>query len=58
LCSYDYETQTFHRETVVRMPTKVLDRMDRVNKFRFSMSNRPLPSSEHVHPSSIRYIPT
>jgi hypothetical protein len=39
LCSYDYKTQTFHRETVVRMPTKVLDRMDRVNKFRFSMSN-------------------
>lgn len=42
LCSYDYKTQTFHRETVVRMPTKVLDRMDRVEKFRFSMASMPL----------------
>ncbi|KAI1368395.1 hypothetical protein F5Y08DRAFT_355072 [Xylaria arbuscula] len=42
LCSYDYSTQTFHRETVVRMPTKVLDRMDRVDRFRFSMANMPL----------------
>jgi hypothetical protein len=56
LCSYNYETQTFHRETVVRMPTKVLDRMDRVNKFRFSMANRPLPSSEDIHPSSVHYV--
>jgi hypothetical protein len=46
LCSYDYRTQTFHRETVVRMPTKVLDRMDRVNKFRFSMTNMPLISKQ------------
>jgi hypothetical protein len=42
LCSYNHESQTFHRETVVRMPTKVLDRMDRVNKFRFSMASMPL----------------
>jgi hypothetical protein len=42
LCSYDYMTQTFHRETVVRMPTKVLDRMDRIDKFRFSMNHMPL----------------
>ncbi|KAI0512604.1 hypothetical protein F5B22DRAFT_637654 [Xylaria bambusicola] len=42
LCSYDYSTQTFHRETVIRMPTKVLDRMDRVDKFRFSMTSMPL----------------
>ena len=42
LCSYDYTTQTFHRETVIRMPTKVLDRMDRVDRFRFSMANMPL----------------
>lgn len=50
LCSYDYKTQTFHRETVVRMPTKVLDRMDRVNKFRFSMSNMPVISVADVRP--------
>lgn len=49
LCSYDYKTQTFHRETVVRMPTKVLDRMDRVNKFRFSMSNMRVVSHAEVH---------
>lgn len=42
LCSYDYRTQTFHRETVIRMPTKVLDRMDRVDKFPFSMVGRRL----------------
>ncbi|KAF3763154.1 hypothetical protein M406DRAFT_73783 [Cryphonectria parasitica EP155] len=42
LCSYNHGTQTFHRETVVRMPTKVLDRMDRVDRFRFSMENQPL----------------
>ncbi|KAI0448822.1 hypothetical protein F5B21DRAFT_518642 [Xylaria acuta] len=46
LCSYDYTTQTFHRETVIRMPTKVLDRIDRVDKFRFSMANMPLRASE------------
>ncbi|KAJ2998825.1 hypothetical protein NUW58_g209 [Xylaria curta] len=45
LCSYDYNTQSFHRETVIRMPTKVLDRMDRVDKFRFSIANRPLGTS-------------
>ncbi|KAH7401165.1 hypothetical protein DE146DRAFT_782230 [Phaeosphaeria sp. MPI-PUGE-AT-0046c] len=52
LCSYDYKTQTFHRETVVRMPTKVLDRMDRVNKFRFSMNNMPVISVAGVNSST------
>ncbi|CAN8099553.1 unnamed protein product [Discula destructiva] len=42
LCSYNHKTQTFHRETVVRMPTKVLDRMDRVDRFRFSLESQPL----------------
>jgi len=42
LCSYDYRTQTFHRETVIRMPTKVLDRMDRVDRFLFSIAARRL----------------
>ncbi|KAI0115586.1 hypothetical protein GGR51DRAFT_503488 [Nemania sp. FL0031] len=55
LCSYDYNMQTFHRETVIRMPTKVLDRMDRVDKFRFSMANMPLRSrrNKSSHTSSI-----
>jgi hypothetical protein len=42
LCPYDYKTQTFHRETVSRLPTKVLDRMDQVERFRFPMDSRPL----------------
>jgi hypothetical protein len=42
LCSYDYKMQTFHRESVLRMSTKVLDKMDRIEKFRFSMESMPL----------------
>lgn len=44
LCSYNHWTQTFHQETIVRMPTKVLDRMDRVDKSRFSLKSL----SDHV----------
>ncbi|KAK0712119.1 hypothetical protein B0H67DRAFT_493156, partial [Lasiosphaeris hirsuta] len=36
-CSYDYTTQTFYRETVVRMETTVLDRMGRVPRFRIGI---------------------
>lgn len=46
LCSYDYKTQTFHRETVIRMMTKVLDRMERVERFRFSMAPMSLPTRQ------------
>ncbi len=56
LCSYDYKTQTFHRETAIRMSTKVLDRMDRVDKFRFSMANMPLPASENVGFPASTYV--
>jgi hypothetical protein len=42
LCSYNYRTQTFHRETVLRMQTEVLDRMARIPRFRFSMESQPL----------------
>jgi hypothetical protein len=38
LCSYDWKTQTYVRETVVRMKTMVLERMFRVDRFRFSLS--------------------
>ncbi|KAI1813821.1 hypothetical protein GGS20DRAFT_453363 [Poronia punctata] len=47
LCSYDYRTQTFHRETVMRMTTMVLNRMERIDKFRFSMANMPLRSRKN-----------
>ncbi|KAK0719313.1 hypothetical protein B0H67DRAFT_150126 [Lasiosphaeris hirsuta] len=39
-CSYDFTRQTFYRETVLRMPTTSLNRMDRVSRLRFGM-NRP-----------------
>jgi hypothetical protein len=42
LCSYNYRSQTFHRETILRMKTLVLDRMQRVDKFRFAMDGLPL----------------
>lgn len=37
LCSYDWRRQTFTRETVLRMKTLVLDRMFRIDRFRFAL---------------------
>jgi hypothetical protein len=37
-CSYDWTTGTLYRETVLRMPTTVLNRMDRVNKLKFGLT--------------------
>lgn len=37
LCSYDWRTQAFCREVVLRMKTVVLNRMSRVDKFRFTL---------------------
>lgn len=39
LCSYDWRTQTFCRETVLRMKTLVVEKMFRVDRFRFSLIN-------------------
>jgi len=36
-CSYEWTTGTFVRETVLRMQTTTLNRMDRVPRFRFGM---------------------
>lgn len=41
MCSYDWTTQTFYRETVLRMETLVLEKLSRVGRFRFGMK-RPL----------------
>jgi hypothetical protein len=41
MCSYDWPTQTLYRETVLRMETPVLERMSRVNRFRFGLQ-RPM----------------
>jgi hypothetical protein len=39
LCSYDWRTQTFCRETVLRMKTMAVDKMFRVDRFRFSLAD-------------------
>lgn len=40
LCSYDWQSATFAREAVVRVKTTVLDRMSRVDRFRFALRRR------------------
>lgn len=37
LCSYDWQKATFVREAVIRVKTLVLDRMFRVDRFRFAL---------------------
>ncbi|KAI0015294.1 hypothetical protein F4780DRAFT_773650 [Xylariomycetidae sp. FL0641] len=37
LCSYDWRRDSFARETVIRVKTKDLDRMSRVDQFRFAL---------------------
>jgi hypothetical protein len=39
LCSYDWRTQTFCREAVLRMKTMAVDKMFRVDRFRFSLQD-------------------
>jgi hypothetical protein len=48
-CSYDFTTQTMYRETVLRMPTTSLNRMNRASRFRFGLRRpyepvRPRPA--------------
>lgn len=45
-CSYEWETQTMYRETVLRLPTPSLNRMDRVPRFRMGMKRPLYPSFE------------
>lgn len=40
LCSYDWRTQTYFRETVIRMKTLVLEKMFRVDRFRFALKRQ------------------
>ncbi|RBR24596.1 uncharacterized protein FIESC28_02529 [Fusarium coffeatum] len=44
-CSYEWETQTMFRETVLRMPTTALNRMDRVPRFRMGIQRPVYPSA-------------
>ncbi|RYP55740.1 hypothetical protein DL769_010060 [Monosporascus sp. CRB-8-3] len=43
-CSYDWTTQTMYRETVLRMPTTALNRMERVSRFRIGIQRAEMPS--------------
>lgn len=36
-CSYDWTTQTFYRETVLRLPTVSLEKAYRVSRFRMGI---------------------
>ncbi|KAF5022598.1 hypothetical protein F66182_5344 [Fusarium sp. NRRL 66182] len=44
-CSYEWETQTMYRETVLRMPSTALNRMDRVPRFRMGIQRPVYPSA-------------
>ncbi|KAK6499023.1 hypothetical protein TWF481_011593 [Arthrobotrys musiformis] len=44
-CSYDWTTQTMYRETVLRVPTKCLSRMERISRFRFGTQREEWPSA-------------
>ncbi|KAJ3577586.1 hypothetical protein NPX13_g2982 [Xylaria arbuscula] len=48
LCSYDWRDSTFVRETVIRVKTLVLDRMFRVDRFRFALGRRRDSRGGHV----------
>ncbi|KAK0612126.1 hypothetical protein B0T14DRAFT_441010 [Immersiella caudata] len=43
VCSYDWTTQTFERETVLRIPTESLNRMHRVPRFKMGIVRKPYP---------------
>lgn len=47
--SYDWETQTLVKETVLRLETPVLDRMDRVPRVKLSLGRK-------VHPAHPRKL--
>ena len=53
LCSYDWRTNTFCRETVLRMKTIILERMFRVDRFRFALSRDALPEHQGAEVSPI-----
>lgn len=40
LCSYDWRRNTFSREEVIRLKTTVLDRIPRIDRFRFSLKRK------------------
>jgi hypothetical protein len=49
LCSYDWTRQTFAKETVLRVKTLVLDRMLRVDRFRFALKRNANHETAQLH---------
>jgi hypothetical protein len=47
-CSYDWRTGTLYRETVLRVKTTVLNRMDRVNKIKLGLKRPPFEAHRRV----------
>ncbi|KAI0144641.1 hypothetical protein GGR57DRAFT_481567 [Xylariaceae sp. FL1272] len=52
LCSYDWQEGTFVREAVIRVKTLVLDRMFRVDRFRFALNRKAHRPAKHVGSSA------
>lgn len=56
LCSYDWRRNTFAREQVVRLKTTVLDRIPRIDRFRFSLKRRPVQDAVPVMTDMIESV--
>ena len=52
LCSFDWKTNSYVRETVVRMKTMVVDKMFRVERFRFALSRDGPSQTEQTQQKS------
>lgn len=52
MCSYDWPTQTLYRETVLRMETRVLEKMSRVARVSFGL-RRNVKGKPETWPSSL-----
>jgi hypothetical protein len=49
-CSYDWTTGILYRETVLRMETSCIDKMDLVSRARISLEKRVLPETQTAVP--------
>ncbi|KAI9162814.1 hypothetical protein HJFPF1_04407 [Paramyrothecium foliicola] len=44
-CSFEWTTSTFYKETVLRLETRVLERMDRIRRVRLGIRRREKPTT-------------
>jgi len=68
MCSYDWPTQTLYRETVLRMETRVLEKMSRVSRVSFGLRRnvkgkaatwpKPIETTELVSPGGFHETAT